>query len=306
MGNGNLPAIREDLGLVSQEMLTAMLTMADRIVKSGLAPKGIDTADKALVVILQGRELGMGVMQSLQDMYVVQGKIGMMTGSMAARYLDAGHRYFVLEKSAERCVVKFVLNGGQEYVETITYQEAHDAHWDQQWNKEKSAWEPKATWAGRGRATMLLNRTLSAGIRTIAPGVLRGARSVDEVTDPGYEPETPSDVGGKVIEGEGHPVAERTDATGLEPPWMAFGAYYDDWTLKPAERDLFAKFREEYGLSDVDAKRLAGQALDTVPLAYFRDFPGDRLRLQAAILYELDSEVEDAAAKIEATEGEPE
>jgi hypothetical protein len=294
MGNGNLPAVRDDFGLVTQDQLTAMLAMADRIVKSGLAPKGIDSAEKALVVILRGRELGMGVMQSLQDMYVVAGKISMVTGSMASRYLDAGHRYFILEKTAERCSVKFMLHGGQEYVETISFQEAHDAHWDQQWNKDKSTWEPKATWAGRGRATMLLNRTLSSGIRSIAPGVLRGMRSPDEIVGPdeervAYEPMPP-----RGPEPEPPPIEEGPQPGAAARPWETMGGAYDDWTISPTKREIFAQFRDKYALSDTGAKALAARAMGRQePLEYFRDFPGNLERLEAAIIWQLERETVD-------------
>ena len=283
-----------------------ILEMAKMIVDSGLAPAAYSDAKdapekryaKAAVVLLRGKELGMGPMESLSDLYPVFGQVGMTAKLIGSRLLKAGHKFKVEESTPERAVVTVTRRDGESYTQEMTMEFARGQGW-----------------AGRNKkyqdspALMLRYRALTWAVRAIAPDCLFGMQTIEEIEDAGgprASEELPF-VEGAVREVPAvNELTEAEEPSGIGQPWMAEGADYDKWTLKPAERDLFAKFRDEYGLSDVDAKRLAGQAMAEGPLPYFRDFPGDRLRLQAAILYELDAEVEDAAEKLEATEGETE
>ena len=49
-------------------------TMAQRLVKSGLLPAGIQTPEAAFTIIVTGKELGLTVMQSLRSVHVIKGK----------------------------------------------------------------------------------------------------------------------------------------------------------------------------------------------------------------------------------------
>ena len=279
------------------------LALAEMMCEVGIVPEryfdkktGKWKVGEVAMVLLAGKELGYGPSQSINDLYAVHGQIGMMTKLMGSRLLRRGHRFSIDISTNDRAVVTVTRRDGASFTQEITLEFARQQGWPGR--NENYAKIP---------AVMLRYRALSWAIRAIAPDALDGLLTVDEIVD-GVDNDHAEAI--RVIEGEmreAPAVNELRDLeapTGVGQPWMGEGGDYDKWTLKPAERELFAKFREEYGLSDVDAKRLAGQALDVAPLAYFRDFPGDRLRLQAAILYELDSEVEDAAAKLEATEGE--
>jgi hypothetical protein len=274
-----------------------LMALAQMICSSGLVPEALrGKPNDVAIVLLKGKELGLGPMQSLGDLYVVHGQVGMQAKLMAARLLKAGHRYTVDVSTKDRAVVTVTRRDGASFTQEITLEFAAQQGWSARNKKYQES-----------PALMLRYRALTWAVRAIAPDCLFGLQTADEMEDisngSGDIPAS-GQIQGDVVDAEATDVETRSP--GLPFPWMAEGADYDKWTLKPAERDLFARFREEYGLSDVDAKRLAGQALVTAPLAYFRDFPGDRQRLQAAILYELDAEVEDAAAKLEATEGETE
>jgi hypothetical protein len=283
-----------------------ILEMAKMIVDSGLAPAAYTdpkvTPEKryamAAVVLLRGKEIGMGPMESLSDLYPVFGQVGMTAKLIGSRLLKAGHKFKVEESTPERAVVTVTRRDGESYTQEMTMEFARGQGW-----------------AGRNKkyqdspALMLRYRALTWAVRAIAPDCLFGMQAIEELEDTVQASpagDLPFVEGAVRVVPELNELRDMEEPVGLGRPWMADGADYDKWTLKPAERDLFATFREEYGLSDVDAKRLAGLALDREPVPYFRDFPGDRLRLQAAILYELDAEVEDAAEKLEATEGEPE
>lgn len=51
-----------------------MLRQAQILVKTGFLPKAIDTPEKAVAIILTGRELGIGTMQALRSIDVINGK----------------------------------------------------------------------------------------------------------------------------------------------------------------------------------------------------------------------------------------
>jgi hypothetical protein len=78
---------------------------------------------------------------------------------------------------------------------------------------------------------------------------------------------------------------EHEDQPKTEPTGSKTNA---DWTQSKAEREAFKAWHDGLSLSDADCKKLAGLSMGTqVPLALFRDFPGDRMALQAAIEREL-------------------
>lgn len=49
-------------------------TMAQRLVKSGLMPAGIQTPEAAFAIIVTGKELGLPVMQSIRSVHIIKGK----------------------------------------------------------------------------------------------------------------------------------------------------------------------------------------------------------------------------------------
>src|SRR4051812_39570725 len=48
--------------------------IANAVVKSGMAPRGIDTAEKAMVAIMHGMEVGMTPMMALQSIAPINGR----------------------------------------------------------------------------------------------------------------------------------------------------------------------------------------------------------------------------------------
>lgn len=163
----------------SVEVITNMQALATAVVKSGLCPKGIDTPEKALVVMVKGYELGIGIMQSMSDLYVVHGRPSMSTKLMMALYRAAGHRFVVLHKDPDRCRIRFILRDGQTFEHEMTREEATEARFDQQWNAEKRKWEVKHTWRGMPKL-MLFYRTMSSGVRLYASDALFNTLTRDE------------------------------------------------------------------------------------------------------------------------------
>ena len=90
---------------IREEM--ALTTVADVFVKSGLFADA-QSQSVAMVKILAGREMGMEPVQSMMELYVVHGRIGMYAEAMASKVKASGkYRYRVLEHTDEVCSIQF-------------------------------------------------------------------------------------------------------------------------------------------------------------------------------------------------------
>ena len=162
----------------SVEVLANMREVAEAVVTARLCPKGC-SPDQALVMMVKGYELGIGLMQSMSDIFVVHGQASLSTKLMLKLYRDAGHRFTVLQKDRDCCSVRLILADGQIYAHAMTREEATEARFDQQWDKDTSRWKLKHTWKGMP-VLMLFYRTMSSGIRMYAPECLFDTPTRDE------------------------------------------------------------------------------------------------------------------------------
>ena len=149
-----------------------MMAQAEILVRSGLLPVEIKTAAAAVAVMLTGRELGLGPMQSLRSIYIVKGKPSLSAQLMAALILRDGHAYKIIESTNSRCEIAFVRRGGQTYVHEFTVEDAKRAGLSQ-----------SQTWQAYTKA-MLWSRCMSAGARAAMPDVLAGMYTPEELADP--------------------------------------------------------------------------------------------------------------------------
>src|SRR4051812_30875745 len=84
-----------------------MRQQATALVASRLLPRSVDTPEKAIAIIQTGRELGIGPMQALRAIHVIEGKPTMsaelMAGLVLARLPGAVLR--VASSSNDECTV---------------------------------------------------------------------------------------------------------------------------------------------------------------------------------------------------------
>ena len=181
-----------------------IMQQAETLVKSGLLPISVKTAQAAVAIILTGRELGIPPMQAFRSIYVVNGVPSLSAQLMGALIFRAGHSYKVDELTAERCQITLRRKSGEVYTHAVTMAEAKAGKWDQSWDKESNGWKPKFTW-GAFPKPMLFSRCLSAGARVLMPDVISGIYTPDELANDLSE-ETPPVV---IIEGEAKAEAAR-------------------------------------------------------------------------------------------------
>lgn len=170
----NLPAVRQEQSLaVPEEMMKLMLAQADTYLKSGILPKCIKTKEQAVVVALQGRELGLPMMVALNNIYPINGAPMLSARLTLALIKRAGHMALPVEVSAEKVTYRFIRKEGHEYTYTVTYQEAVTGGWNKNPDgSEKFAW--------RNRKVMLANRCITQGAKLGMSDALLGFGVAEE------------------------------------------------------------------------------------------------------------------------------
>ena len=152
-----------------------MQKQAAILLKSGFLPKSIQTPEQAITIMLTGKELRLGAMESLRSINVIQGKPCMS----AQLLLGLCHRTkqvekaFVKESTEQKCVFILQRKGSPEYISTFTIDEANKAKFSQAWDKDKQAWKTKDNWE-KQPATMLQWRAIAKACRVVFPDAVSG------------------------------------------------------------------------------------------------------------------------------------
>ena len=137
--------------------------------KSGFFPKSVKSPEAAIAIMLAGRELGIGPMESLRSVYIVDGQTTISSGLMGAMIWDAGHAYNIDESTSEACQITFTRSNGQTYTHRFTIEDA-----------AKAGLARKDNWQKYAKA-MLFNRCMSAGGRAFMPDVIRKMYTPEEL-----------------------------------------------------------------------------------------------------------------------------
>lgn len=120
---------------------------------------------------------------------IIQGKLSMKADAMLAGFEEAGGEYEVKEYSPSACEVTFK-RGKSSITIRITWEEAKAESWP--WMKDKKTGEIrlKDNWeTAIGRQDMMWARVVSRGVRRLAPGVVCGRYTPEEIVDFGDAPQ---------------------------------------------------------------------------------------------------------------------
>lgn len=182
---GSVPAI--DAGPRGLQLATmeGMWWFAKRVCESGLAPKGLDRPEAALVAMQMGMELGLTPMASLQNVAVINGRPSLYGDVMPAICINSGkfdpsafsetltglREGQVTDQTAAVCRVKRI--DSQTVVERSF--SVADA-------KLAGLWGKPGPWTQYPKR-MLQMRARAFALRDAFPDVLRGFLSVEESRD---------------------------------------------------------------------------------------------------------------------------
>lgn len=149
------------------EILTAQ---AKALVQSGFLPKAIDTPQKAVAIIMLGRELGIAPWASMSSINVIQGKPSVSPQLMLALINRSGQLEDMLVDGDERqCSVTMKRKGRAPHTESFSIDEAR-----------KMNVTGKPTWQSIP-GTMLKWRAVAACARVVFPDVILGLYTPDEM-----------------------------------------------------------------------------------------------------------------------------
>lgn len=157
--------------------LDGMLSQADLFVKSGFFPKHIDTKEKAVVVMLKGRELGLPFTEALSKICVINGvattKVETLFGlaRRTGQLEDFKQRFFPSELNPQYCEVTIKRKGQSPHVCRFGDEEALSMGLTGKDNYKKQ------------KATMYSWRALSKNLRVTFPDAIGGLYLEEEIAD---------------------------------------------------------------------------------------------------------------------------
>jgi len=161
------------------------MTLAGHFAKSGYFKDATDHA-KAIVKIMAGRELGIGPMQAMTGIHIVQGRPALSAGLIAALVLRSGrYTYTVAEQSETTCRLVWQRDGSDIGESSFTIEEA-----------KRASLTGKEVWKAYP-SDLLFARALTRGVRRYCADVTLG------------DAYTPEELGH--IEGAGRPRAASSD-----------------------------------------------------------------------------------------------
>lgn len=158
--------------------------MAEAFAKSGMFQDAKDMY-AAVVKIQAGRELGLPPVYSMQNINMIQGRLGTSANTMALLIKASGkYNYRILEHDEQKCTIAFYELEAGKMVEvgksTFTMKDAERA----------GLVKPGSGWQKYPRA-MLFSRAISQGARLYCPDAIGGVYTTEELQ---AIPETPERV----------------------------------------------------------------------------------------------------------------
>ena len=153
----------------------AAMRLAGRIFDTPFVPKALrGDPSSVLACILTGEELGLGPMQSLRMVNVIEGRPAASAELMRALVHRAGHRLDIVTNTAETCALHGERHDtGATADVTWTIADAHIAH--------LLPAKPEAAWTKYPRS-MLLARATSELCRALFSDVVGGLYTPEETT----------------------------------------------------------------------------------------------------------------------------
>lgn len=197
------------VGMVRQETYADLMALAKELCTTGFLPQAVKTPAQAVAIIMTGRELGLGPMQSLRSICIIQGKPELAADLQLSIFHRDGGRSKWLALTEQKAALWLRHPNGDEHTETFTIEDARRAGLagGQNWIKY-----PKA---------MLRSRAITAGLKSVGFEPLAGAYAPGEIGGPeivGPEPETIPETTETVIKNEKTAAFDRRASGGVSTP----------------------------------------------------------------------------------------
>ena len=188
-----------------------LLEVSTVLVKSGLLPKAIDTAEKASVIILKGRELGIPMMASFSLINVIDRVPTVSPQGMLALINSRGVvEDLKIEGDDKQCTVTMKRRGQSAHTEVFTWSQAQKMA-TAEWKDGQRTTIPlteKYNWRQMPKF-MLQWRCVAACARIVYPDIVGGLYPPEEI-DPGLVVNEEGEVvEGQVVEAQKHATVDQ-------------------------------------------------------------------------------------------------
>ena len=160
-----------------------MREQAVMLVKSKFLPKSIETPEQALAIILTGRELGIGIMQALNNINVISGKPTVPPQLMLALINRTGAlEGLSIDDDGQSCTVTMKRRGREPHSESFSMKDAALMKTTEyiNGNKQTISLSEKYNWKQQP-AVMRKWRAVAACARVVFPDVILGLYTPDEM-----------------------------------------------------------------------------------------------------------------------------
>jgi hypothetical protein len=163
------PAVVAELS-IDMEKWQVMRQQADVLVKSGFLPVAVNTPEKAIAIIMKGKELGIGAMEALSSINVIQGKPSVSPQLMLGLARRTGElQDLKMEATDKGATVTITRKGQSPYTTTFGIAEATAQGLI---NKDNYRKQP---------AVMFQWRALAGNLRVTFPDAISGLYTIDEM-----------------------------------------------------------------------------------------------------------------------------
>ena len=154
-----------------------VLQMSEVIVGArGLIPRDVATPAHAAALILRGSEIGLGPMESLTKLHLIEGRVTLPAETMLALAIRGGVRHQFIDHTPERVTVELTRPGFEPMRVSWSMADA-----------KRAGLAGRQNWRKYPRA-MLRARVISEALRAYAPDLLGGAYVPDELEQMTSEP----------------------------------------------------------------------------------------------------------------------
>lgn len=181
-----------------------LMMLAETLVKTGFLPAAIKTPAQAVAIILTGRELGIGPMQSLRSVGIIQGKPVLAADLQLGLFHRAGGKSRFVTLTETEAVIE---------LHAPWLLAPHQERFGMDDAKRAGLLRPSSSWATYPKA-MLRSRAITAGLKSIGFEPCAGVYDPEELGGVAVDVTTG---GGRIVEpaGEGATLEQRLQLSNL-------------------------------------------------------------------------------------------
>jgi len=141
---------------------------------------GCDSVEQGQVFALALLCENMTPIEIAKKYHIIQGRLTKRSDAMLAEFREAGNRHRIVERTSEVAEIELISKDGESNKFRFTFEEAQQ----EKFPFGKDGKTLKDNWATpRGRMQMLWARVVSDGIRCVAPEIVAGTYTPEEMRD---------------------------------------------------------------------------------------------------------------------------